>query len=78
MSDDELKKPPLPNLITVRVDESTFRRVMAIAHKFANGSMSEVCRLSIETALDSVEAYYKARNELKKATLVVKVGDVKK
>lgn len=70
MSDTQFKKNALKeNVVSVRVDESTFRRIMAIAHKYSDGSMSTVSRLCIEAALDNVEEYLKASHALKVASL---------
>lgn len=73
MSDNNFKqadeKTVKPNVVSVRVDERTFRRLMAIAHKYADGSMSIVAKLCIDSSIDSVEEYLKASYELKKATL---------
>lgn len=57
------------NVVSVRVEEHTFRRLMALAHKYADGSMSIVAKLCIDSSIDSVEKYLKAADELKKATL---------
>lgn len=70
MTETEFKKNELKdNVVSVRVDESTFRRIMAIAHKYADGSMSTVARLCIDAALDNVEEYLKASHALKVASL---------
>lgn len=46
------------NEIWVRVEETTFRRVMAVSHKY-NTTMSDVVRLCIELGFDKVEELYK-------------------
>jgi hypothetical protein len=57
---DEPKKVIKDNSINVRVEEYTFRRVMAIAHSYGDGQMSTVVRLCIDLALDEVEKYLKS------------------
>jgi hypothetical protein len=68
----EKPKEPKSNIINVRVDEFTFRRIMAIGHAYAGGSMSDVVRTCINTSLDSVEEYYKGADKLKRRLLETK------
>lgn len=41
------------NIIKVRVEESTFKRVLAVAHAY-DSNMSDVVRLCIDFGLDAV------------------------
>lgn len=50
-----------PNVIHARVTEETFKRVLAVAHKWGNGNMSDLINDCILYALDHVEKEYKAR-----------------
>lgn len=63
MEKSAVKVPIYENIISVRVDEKTFRVVMAVAHKYANGSMSEVGRLCILLGMKEVENYYERRKK---------------
>lgn len=57
-------KPIKDNIINVRVEEQTFRVVLAVAHKYAGGSMSEVVRLCIQFGLQQVEELYKRKQKV--------------
>jgi hypothetical protein len=55
-------KPIKENVIRSRVEEHTFRRVMAIAHKY-DTTMSDVVRLCVEGSIDRVEQALRTASE---------------
>lgn len=71
MSENENTQKGYENQISVRVDQHTFRRIMAIAYKYGDGQMSSIVRMCIDTALDDVESYLKSVEELKKEKLKI-------
>lgn len=50
------------NVIRSRVEEHTFRKVMAIAHKY-DTTMSDVVRLCVEASIDKVEEALRGASE---------------
>lgn len=65
MENSELSPKPIKNnMINVRVEEKTFKVVMAVAHRLASGSMSDVVRLCIHFGMSETENYLEKRKKL--------------
>lgn len=60
----EAKKTVQENVIRVRVEEHTFKKVMAIAAE-TNTTMSDVVRLCVSFSLDKVAEVLRQSNELR-------------
>jgi hypothetical protein len=63
------QKVARPNVISVRVEEYTFRRIMALAKNYGNGFMDTVVKMCIDLSLDEVEKYMKSVDKAHKEGL---------
>jgi hypothetical protein len=62
-------KDTKPNVISVRVEEYTFRRIMALAKNYGDGFMGSVVKMCIDLSLDEVEKYLKSVDAAHKESL---------